>query len=78
LKRGDLVRRSIVSNTPVLGETWRWPPDKIFLVTRGPHEGTVYWSERAATLSIVIDVIEPGTGTSYLNQPISDFSIVRG
>ena len=77
MKRGDLVRRLRISNVPVLGGPWEWPPDKIFLVTRGSHEGVIYWTDRATTVGIVIDIIDPGSGVSYMHQPIADFSVVR-
>ena len=73
MRNGDLVKRVAVSSILINRNHWDVPDETIMLVTRGLHEGSVYWAENVTSLGIVIDVMNPATGRIYREQPSEDF-----
>jgi hypothetical protein len=76
VKRGDLVRRTIRSSVNHLGLDYSFSQDKIFIVEKGPHEASIYWSDRVTSIGIAINVIDPETGHVMKDQPVSDFVLI--
>lgn len=74
MRKGDLVRRHNVSNARITRQgEWRVPFDQPLLVIRGDHESYVSWSDRAISLSIAIDVMDPVTSEVFHGEPLCDF-----
>jgi len=56
-----------------MGLNSRIPIGVPLLVVRGLHEGSVWWTDRAMSLSPSIDVMWTETGDVEMDQPVSDF-----